>query len=216
MVLVNAMYLDARWASPFLKQRTTDQRFERLDGTRVKVPTMHQEGSFPVVAARDYVAVELPYRGDGPLEAGRHADTRHVRPVRAIPGPVRPERRHPPTRRTDHDPGPPQVRHPDPSRPGEDPRSDGHAGGVRSMLRADFSGMSSADPEDLRLYIANVFHQAFITVAEKGTVAARRHRRSWTRRHGWHGGEPSKPGSTIRSCGSSAIGRRARSCSWAV
>src|SRR5690606_31426726 len=30
MVLVNAMYLDARWASPFLKQRTTDQRFERL------------------------------------------------------------------------------------------------------------------------------------------------------------------------------------------
>lgn len=170
MVLVNAMYLDARWASPFLKQRTTDQRFERLDGTRVKVPTMHQEGSFPVVAARDYVAVELPYRGDALSmlvvmpTPGTFARFERSLDRSVLNGVIR---------RLD-------ARTTILALPRFDIRTRlDLARTLAAMgmpeafdqLRADFSGMSTADPEDLRLYIANVFHQAFITVAEKGTVA---------------------------------------------
>ncbi len=64
LVLVNAIYLKARWALPFKAQDTQDRRFTRLDGTRVKVPTMWQQASLPVAVTNDYTAVELPYRGD--------------------------------------------------------------------------------------------------------------------------------------------------------
>jgi serpin B len=170
MVLVNAMYLDARWASPFLKQRTTDQRFERLDGTRVKVPTMQQERSFPVVAARDYVAVELPYRGDALSmlvvmpTPGTFARFERSLDRSVLNGVIR---------RLD-------VRTTILALPRFDiqtrldlAKTFAAMGMPEAFdeMRADFTGMTTADPKDVRLYIANVFHQAFITVAEKGTVA---------------------------------------------
>jgi serpin B len=63
-VVVNALYLKAPWAAPFLPEATEQQPFHRADGTTVDVPMMRAGG----LAARatvhdDYTAVEVPYLG---------------------------------------------------------------------------------------------------------------------------------------------------------
>jgi serpin B len=62
LVLVNAVYLDAKWLEPFEPQNTSLAPFHAPSGT-VQVRTMHQSASFPYLAAAGYQAVELPYRG---------------------------------------------------------------------------------------------------------------------------------------------------------
>ncbi len=64
LVLVNAIYMNARWTQQFDRNSTSDQRFNLADGSRVKVPTMHQDETLPVAVTKDYIAVELPYQGD--------------------------------------------------------------------------------------------------------------------------------------------------------
>jgi serpin B len=81
MVLVNALYLQADWSRRFGKYPTEEDRFTRLDGSRVTVPLMHElELSGPAVAAGEYAATEIPYEG-GELSmlvvvpaAGRYAE----------------------------------------------------------------------------------------------------------------------------------------------
>lgn len=168
LVLVNAMYLNARWADSFHRARTTDQPFVRLDGTRVRVPTMHQDQTFPVAVTNEYLAVELPYKGrelsmllvmprsgtfgrfekalDPSVLAGvvRRLDERFT--LLALPRFAI---------RTRLDLG-----------------STLEAMGMKDAFDgrvADFSGI--ADTDVVRLFVAKVFHQAFITVAERGTVA---------------------------------------------
>lgn len=64
LVLVNALYLEAKWALPFGKYETEDQPFTRLDGSKVGVPLMHElELSGPAVKGDDYAATEVPYQG---------------------------------------------------------------------------------------------------------------------------------------------------------
>ncbi len=64
MVLVNALYLEADWATPFGKYPTEDQPFTRLDGSTVTVPLMHElELRGPAVVTDDFAATELPYEG---------------------------------------------------------------------------------------------------------------------------------------------------------
>jgi serpin B len=62
LVLVNAIYLNAHWASPFSAQATEPATFHAPVGT-VTVPTMHQDGTFGYLRGRGYDALELPYRG---------------------------------------------------------------------------------------------------------------------------------------------------------
>lgn len=62
LVLVNAVYLNAKWQSPFDKRATTPAAFHAPGGT-VRVPTMHQAGSLDYARGPDYQALELPYRG---------------------------------------------------------------------------------------------------------------------------------------------------------
>lgn len=65
LVLVNALYLEAKWATPFGKYPTLDAAFTRLDGTTTTVPLMNNKELFgPAVQGEDYVAAELPYRGE--------------------------------------------------------------------------------------------------------------------------------------------------------
>jgi serine protease inhibitor len=67
LVLVNALYLEAKCSQPFGKYPTEPARFARLDGSTVDVPTMRNaELRTRYVAAEGYQAVELPY-GDGEL-----------------------------------------------------------------------------------------------------------------------------------------------------
>jgi serpin B len=63
LVLVNAVYLNAKWKSPFEKPQTSPAPFHTPQGT-IEVPTMHQDGKFDYLRAPGYQALELPYRGD--------------------------------------------------------------------------------------------------------------------------------------------------------
>ena len=62
LMLVNAVYLKARWLVPFTKQSTFPEVFHAPGGT-VKVPTMHRTGTFGYRQGAGYQALELPYRG---------------------------------------------------------------------------------------------------------------------------------------------------------
>jgi serpin B len=64
LVLANAIYFKADWASEFNKDDTSDQDFHLADGTTVSVPTMFQNSSFRYVAGNGLQALELPYAGD--------------------------------------------------------------------------------------------------------------------------------------------------------
>jgi serpin B len=62
LMLVNAVYLKARWLAPFTKQSTFPAAFHAPSGT-VEVPTMHQTGTFGYRRDSGSQALELPYRG---------------------------------------------------------------------------------------------------------------------------------------------------------
>jgi serpin B len=64
-VLTNTIVLDATWQTKFPKQGTRDAPFTRLDGSVVQVPTMHEELWAPYALGPDFLAVALPYVGEG-------------------------------------------------------------------------------------------------------------------------------------------------------
>ncbi len=62
LVVVNAVYLRARWQFPFKASGTQEAPFH-APGATVNVPTMHQTGSFGYTRGAGYQALELPYQG---------------------------------------------------------------------------------------------------------------------------------------------------------
>jgi serpin B len=64
LVLVNAVYLDATWASQFDKDATRDGSFTTLAGATVTTPMMNQTASFAYAKGDGWQAVELPYAHD--------------------------------------------------------------------------------------------------------------------------------------------------------
>ncbi|MEV7021307.1 serpin family protein [Kitasatospora sp. NPDC093558] len=71
MVLTDALYLKAKWASPFKPEHTADRPFHKLDGSAPNVSTMAQSGSLKYaegsggIVGEPWQAVELPYTGGG-------------------------------------------------------------------------------------------------------------------------------------------------------
>ncbi len=63
LVLVNAVYLNAKWLVPFRPESTHPAPFHGPSGT-VKVPTMSRTGQFGYRQVDDYQAVELVYEGE--------------------------------------------------------------------------------------------------------------------------------------------------------
>jgi serpin B len=63
VVLVNAAYLRAQWARPFLTDATVDATFTNAAGDVVEVAMMRQEAEFPYATGDGWQAVELPYAG---------------------------------------------------------------------------------------------------------------------------------------------------------
>lgn len=61
-VLTSALYLDAKWATPFDAAKTQPQAFTPADGTPVSVPFLNGTG-LPYAAADGWQAVSLPYQG---------------------------------------------------------------------------------------------------------------------------------------------------------
>jgi serpin B len=63
LVLTNAIYFNAAWATPFEKSQTQDGPFHLQSGGQVTVPMMRQTKSFGYAEGQNYQAVELPYDG---------------------------------------------------------------------------------------------------------------------------------------------------------
>ena len=61
--LVDAVYLDAKWRSPFEVAETTTSPFTTGTGTAVKVKTMHEMSVLDYASGAGWQAVRLPYRG---------------------------------------------------------------------------------------------------------------------------------------------------------
>jgi serpin B len=65
LVLTNAIYFNAAWASPFTKEATSDGQFNLLDGTQVTARMMKQTmKSYKYAEGPNFQAVELPYDGN--------------------------------------------------------------------------------------------------------------------------------------------------------
>jgi len=63
LVLTNAIYFNAAWASPFEKGATQDGKFYLNDGSSVTMPMMSQTESLGYGEGSGYRVVELPYDG---------------------------------------------------------------------------------------------------------------------------------------------------------
>ena len=64
MMLVNAVHFKAEWVDPFWTgSGTQDRPFTLLDGTKVNVLTMRNEGSFRYTKTDELRGVELPFEG---------------------------------------------------------------------------------------------------------------------------------------------------------
>jgi serpin B len=175
LVLVNAVYFLGRWQAPFETEATSDAVFHRSGGEpTVRVPTMHRTGSHRYAETDELQVLELPYEGadfamtlllpravhgcselEGQLSAdqiARWIGALGYEPVEvAIP-------------RFEIDPAEPLRL----------------AGSLRAMgmelafdpRAADFTGIAKASGSEDRLFIAEVFHKAFVKVDEAGTEAA--------------------------------------------
>jgi Serine protease inhibitor len=63
LVLVNAVYLKAKWELPFRRAATREETFYLEDRRTLETPLMHQQKDIRYVQGRSYQAVELDYRG---------------------------------------------------------------------------------------------------------------------------------------------------------
>ena len=192
LVLVNAVYLKAEWARPFMVGETRDRTFTTAGGATTKVPTMELYGGQDVVLAsgHGWKATELRYAGPGdstPLAMtlvvpdSLAAFERSLSPkmVAAIQSGIRAEQKRisvSSSTDAENDCGSyPYNVHLFMPRFGIETRGSLNrslqALGMKTPFdaaTADFTGMTSED----RLHIGSVIHQANIDVDEKGTEAA--------------------------------------------
>jgi serpin B len=64
LIITNAIYFHALWASPFTKAKTSQQDFHASPGDVVHVDMMNQAGRFRYYDEGSIQALELPYKGD--------------------------------------------------------------------------------------------------------------------------------------------------------
>jgi serpin B len=67
LVLVNAIWFKASWATPFDADLTRDGPFRLLEGGDVTVPLMHGNLQLPYADGDGFQAVRLPYAGDASM-----------------------------------------------------------------------------------------------------------------------------------------------------
>ncbi len=177
MVLVNAIYFLADWQTPFKKEATYPEAFKVAGGAEKKVPTMHLGKACAMLQADSAKILSLPYKdadtamlialpdaadGISALEAkltGAKMDdwqkalaTAQLSQVDiALPS-------------FKIEPGPP-VTLAEPLKAMGMPLS-------FDVEKADFTGIGIPPNPRNRLYIAEIFHKAFVKVDEKGTEAA--------------------------------------------
>ena len=167
LVLTNAVYFNAAWASQFEEGFTAPGPFHLLDGAEVNVPMMRQTAGFRYAGGPDFEAVELAYDGhelsmvillpaagrfeafedsldygvvEGAIGALQHAQVALTMPRFKM----------------------------ETSFNLNDALSELGMGIAFEPSAADFSGMDGSRD----LFIADVIHKAFVDVDESGTEAA--------------------------------------------
>jgi serpin B len=173
LLLTNTIYFDAKWAVPFDLFYTHDDIFRLLDGSKVEVPMMEQEGYFPYTEGDGYQAIALRYKGAGPIrmifvlpEEGRFKEIEASFTADHIESIV-----------DDLDTQLVVLTLPKFEFDSELNLRDTLARlgmpDAFNMGEADFSGMLDEQNEAERaLYIGDVVHKAFVDVHEEGTEAA--------------------------------------------
>lgn len=63
LVLTNAIYFNAAWATPFEASNTHDMGFTKRDGSTIQVPMMAGYQEAPYGEGEGYAALEIPYDG---------------------------------------------------------------------------------------------------------------------------------------------------------
>ncbi len=165
MVLVNAIFFKASWATPFEPEQTADADFNLADGSTVQVPTMYAGAARARYGAGPgWEAIALPYAGNetsmlvvvpddlGAFEAAFEGQT-----LRAIDDPLAGVEA--------------EVYLPKFSFESGFQLNDAMmALGMEDAFggAADFSGMNGTGG----LFIQAIFHKAFVAVDEEGTEAA--------------------------------------------
>ena len=169
LVLANAVYFAANWASTFDEDRTEDAPFTGLDGAERDAPTMAQQDRFEYASVDGVAVLSLPYVGGTadmvvllpPRERFREFErSLTVERLRELTAALE-------QREVD-------VRLPKFSvRTRRDLPTDLEAMGMeRAFGRdADFSGMTEGDAGK-KLQVGAVVHEAFVDVDERGTEAA--------------------------------------------
>ncbi|MBQ6652458.1 MAG: carboxypeptidase-like regulatory domain-containing protein [Prevotella sp.] len=61
---LNAVFFDSNWDIPFKEEETKDEIFTMENGTRKKLPLMHQKSLFSYAKGKGYTALKLPYKGE--------------------------------------------------------------------------------------------------------------------------------------------------------
>ncbi len=61
--VVNTVYFKAAWLHPFVKSMTAPGDFHCADGTKIRVPMMHQTRRFAHAQGDGFAMLELPYQG---------------------------------------------------------------------------------------------------------------------------------------------------------
>jgi len=167
LVLVNAVYLDATWASPFSHDATFDAPFTLLDGTEVSVATMHASLSALYGRGEGWQAIDLPYTGDELSmlivvpDEGRFAEIEAL-----VAGGLLDEARAS-LEQSQVDLALPKFEMRNQLSLVDALRALGMTAAFDPDL-ADFTGISV----EAQLYVTDVIHEAFIAVDEDGTEAA--------------------------------------------
>lgn len=63
VILTNAVYFNAKWPSPFEKNKTHEREFTLSGGTKIKTPMMHDSGMYAYAECDGFEALRIPYRG---------------------------------------------------------------------------------------------------------------------------------------------------------
>lgn len=167
LVLANAIYFQANWASPFEEPLTHEGQFTLLNGGKVSVPMMNQTKAHKYTRGQDYQALELPYLGHEMSMVILHPNTDHfiefennldAEQFMAIVAQLE---------STDLQLSMPKFEY-EMNLPLATVLQDMGMEDAFMAELADFSGMDGRK----ELYVQDVLHKAFVAVDEKGTEAA--------------------------------------------
>ena len=215
LVLTNAIYFKGTWADQFKKESTRDEKFHVSAGVDKTAAMMNRTGQYGYAEKEGLQVLRLPYAG-GDLEM-------IVLLPKAVDGYEATEKALTPENLAAWTNGLqeqkvvvslPKFKFATPSYEMKDILAKMGMADAFSPGAADFSGM---DGKVHYLYIAHVFHKAFVDVNEEGTEAAAATAVVMAKGSAPSGARrPRFSGPTVRSSSSSGTRRAGRSSSWAA